>query len=58
MKRMLLTLLVLATLIVGVGCRSQAATPTPAAEGLPPAAASIIAERGLTPADVTAAPQT
>jgi nitrous-oxide reductase len=58
MKRMLLTLLVLATLIVGVGCRSQAATPTPAAEGLPPAAASIIAERGLTPDDVTAALKT
>jgi len=58
MKRRLLTLLVLATLIVGVGCRSQAATPTPAAEGLPPAAASIIAERGLTPDDVTAALKT
>lgn len=58
MKRMMFTLLVLATLVVGVGCRSQAAAPTPAAEGLPPAAASIIAERGLTPDDVTAALKT
>ncbi len=58
MRRAIFTLLVLATLIVGVGCRSQAATPTPAAEGLPPAAASIIAERGLTPDDVTAALKT
>ena len=57
MRRAIVTLLVLATLIVGVGCR-QAATPTPAAEGLPPAAASIIAERGLTPDDVTAALKT
>ncbi|MER3544463.1 MAG: cytochrome C [Chloroflexota bacterium] len=58
MRRAIFTLLVLATLIVGVGCRPQAATPTPAAEGLPPAAASIIAERGLTPDDVTAALKT
>ncbi len=58
MKRMIFTLLVLATLVVGVGCRGQAATPTPAAEGLPPSAAGIIAERGLTPDDVAAALKT
>lgn len=57
MGRAIVTLLVLAGLIVGVGCR-RAATPTPAVKGLPPAAASIIAERGLTPDDVIAALKT
>ncbi len=58
MQRTIFTLLVLATLVVGVGCRRAAATPTPAVVGLPPAAAGIIAERGLTPDEVAAALQT
>lgn len=58
MKRTIMTLLILATLIVGVGCRRAAATPTPAGAGLPSAAAGIIAERGLTPDEVAAALKT
>ncbi len=57
MKRTII-LFILATLTVGVGCRRVAATPTPAAAGLPPVAAGIVAERGLTPDEVAAALRT